>query len=98
MFKDYHKYLRVSLKVYLFVLVLVFIMKLVGLDYFGLDLNNNIFNYINSNFLNNKITLSIYNITLIMIYQYIMISIICKNNTTKIRLINIYTFPFTLTI
>ncbi|MBO7611054.1 MAG: accessory gene regulator B family protein [Elusimicrobia bacterium] len=98
MFKDYDKYLRASLKVYLFVLVLVFIMKMVGLDYFGLDLNNKIFNYINSNFLNNKITLSIYNITLIMIYQYIMISIICKNNTTKIRLINIYTFPFTLTI
>lgn len=40
MFKDYNKYLSVSLKVYLFVLVIVFILKLVGLDYFGLDLNN----------------------------------------------------------
>lgn len=37
MFKDYDKYLKTSLKVYLFVLVIVFIMKLVGLDYFGLD-------------------------------------------------------------
>ena len=40
MFKDYDKYLSTSLKVYLFVLVVIFIMKLVGLDYFGLDLNN----------------------------------------------------------
>ena len=40
MFKDYHKYLSTSLKVYLFVLVAIFIMKIVGLDYFGLDLDN----------------------------------------------------------
>lgn len=42
MFKDYDKYLSQSLRVYLFVLVIIFIMKLVGLDYFGLDINNNI--------------------------------------------------------
>lgn len=43
MFKDYNKYLSTSLKVYLFVLVIVFIMKLVGLDYFGLNINNSEF-------------------------------------------------------
>ena len=40
MFKDYDKYLKASLKVYLFVLIIIFILKLVGLDYFGLDTNN----------------------------------------------------------
>lgn len=40
MFKDYDKYLSASLKVYLFVLVCVLILKLVGLDYFGLDVSN----------------------------------------------------------
>lgn len=40
MFKDYNKYLSTSLKVYLFVLVIIFIMKMVGLDYFGLDVDN----------------------------------------------------------
>ena len=40
MFKDFNKYLSTSLKVYLFVLVIIFIMKMVGLDYFGLDVNN----------------------------------------------------------
>ncbi len=43
MFKDYGKYLSTSLKVYLFVLVIVFILKLVGLDYFGLSINNSEF-------------------------------------------------------
>lgn len=37
MFKDYGKYLSASLRVYLLVLIIIFIMKLVGLDYFGLD-------------------------------------------------------------
>lgn len=40
MFKDYDKYLSVSLKVYLFLLVIIVILKLVGLDYFGLDVDN----------------------------------------------------------
>ncbi len=52
MFKDYDKYLDVSLKVYLFLLGCCFILKLVGLDYFGLDLNDptliKISNYLSS--------------------------------------------------
>lgn len=40
MFKDYDKYLRESLKVYLFLLIIIFILKLVGLDYFGLEVND----------------------------------------------------------
>ena len=40
MFKDYHKYLSTSLKVYLFVLGIVFILKMMGLDYFGIKLSN----------------------------------------------------------
>lgn len=40
MFKDYDKYLSVSLKVYLFLLVIIVILKLVGLDYFGLEVDN----------------------------------------------------------
>ncbi len=40
MFKDYHKYLSTSLKVYLFVLLITFILKLVGLNYFGINAND----------------------------------------------------------
>ena len=52
MFKDYNKYLKASLKVYLFVLGIIFILKLIGLDYFGLDVNNPMLNKI-SNYLSN---------------------------------------------
>lgn len=52
MFRDYDRYLSQSLKVYLFVLIIIFIMKLIGLDYFGLHINNsiiiNIGNYLGS--------------------------------------------------
>ena len=37
MFKDYDKYLKASLKVYLFLLVVIVILKLVGLDYFKME-------------------------------------------------------------
>ena len=39
-FNDYNKYLSVSLKVYVFVLIIIFIMKMVGLNYFGLSVDN----------------------------------------------------------
>ena len=48
MFKDYDKYLSISLKVYLFVLVIIIILKIVGLDYFGIDINNPIMIKINN--------------------------------------------------
>lgn len=48
MFKDYDKYLSASMKVYLFVLFFVFILKLLGLDYFGIDANNVVLANINS--------------------------------------------------
>lgn len=41
MFKDFNKYLSTSLKVYIFVLIIVFILKLLGLDYFGINIKNN---------------------------------------------------------
>lgn len=40
MFKDYDKYLSTSIKVYFFVLVIIFILKIVGFNYFGIDINN----------------------------------------------------------
>ena len=39
-FKDYKVYLTTSLKLYLFVLIILVILKLVGVSYFKLDINN----------------------------------------------------------
>ena len=80
MFKDYNKYLFASLKVYLFVLVLIFILKLVGLDYFGIDTSNKIINSIDLLFSNIYIKRIIFFIGII-IYQYLMLSIFCKDNS-----------------
>lgn len=62
MFKDYGKYLSASLRVYLLVLIIIFIMKLIGLDYFGLDVNNPIITKIND-------FLSVYRLD--FIYQFL---------------------------
>lgn len=74
MFKDYGKYLSASLRVYLLVLIIIFIMKLVGLDYFGLDVNNKTLIQLGSFIVNNKIDYIWYFIT-IYFNTYIMISI-----------------------
>ena len=75
MFKDYEKYLSTSLKVYLFVLVIIFIMKMVGLDYFGIDLNNSILLQINNFVLKWKLNYVYYFVSLyIQFYFYLCIT------------------------
>lgn len=94
MFKDYNKYLSTSLKVYIFVLLITFILKLIGLDYFGLDESNDILNKINIFFTKYKITYVFYFINL-SIYQYLMTSIMCKDNSKRFKIYTLCTLPFT---
>ena len=82
MFKDYDKYLSKSLKVYLFVLVCVFIMKIVGLDYFGLNLNNPIVIKITTwlryhRILNILNTADFFNFIVLYIQFYFYLCIVC---------------------
>ena len=72
MFKDYDKYLRESLKVYLFLLIIIFILKLVGLDYFGLKLDDPALIKI-SNYLSNTHWGDLYYCITIYIQGYILI-------------------------
>lgn len=95
MFKDYNKYLSASLKVYLFVLVLIFIMKLVGLDYFGIDVYNPIINNIDNICTQYKIDYLWYFITL-YINLYLFLSITLKDNCNKIKLLTIMIMPLAL--
>ena len=78
MFKDYDKYLSTSLKVYIFVLVLVFILKLVGMDYFGLDINNSTINNINNFCLKYHLDYLWYFATL-FVQLHLFFKIICEN-------------------
>lgn len=77
MFKDYNKYLYTSLKAYLFVLIIIFIMKLVGLDYFGLDVNNPTLIKI-SNFLSSTHWGDLYYCITIYIQGYFMLCLSTK--------------------
>lgn len=92
MFKDYDKYLSASLKVYLFVLIIVFIMKLVGLDYFGLDTNNNVIKAIDLFATKYNLQLFWYCITL-YIYTYIVLSITCVDNSKKMKIFTLFLMP-----
>lgn len=78
MFKDYEKYLSTSLKVYLFVLFIVFILKLMGLDYFGIDIGNTSFTQVFMFLAKYKIDYILQNILLIFNF-YLIKSITLKN-------------------
>ena len=92
MFKDYNKYLSASLKVYLFVLIIIFILKLVGLDYFGIDTNNPILLKLCSFCLQYHLKDIWYTFTL-WLYSYFIISIACDCNNIKIKLYSILCIP-----
>lgn len=94
MFKDYDKYLSTSLKVYLFVLVVIFILKLIGLDYFGIDISHPFIIFID-NIYSNFIIGNIINFIFIMFYQHIITSLIIGKKSYKLTFISIpFTFVF----
>lgn len=78
MFKDYDKFLRESLKVYLFILVIIFILKLVGLDYFGLDVNNKKLISISNYFTNSLFLGDVYLFISVYIQFYFYLCLVCK--------------------
>ena len=78
MFKDYNKYLCASLKVYLFVLIIIVILKLLGLDYFGIDANNEFFYNMNQMLIHNKILLVGKAIIILAIQFYFYLCIVCE--------------------
>lgn len=82
MFNDFNKFLKTNLKVYLFVLIIIFIMKLIGLDYFGLDINNPILISTEKFLRSTKLIYIIDFITLYLMF-YVYISIVCNNKELK---------------
>ena len=93
MFKDYDKYLSASLKVYIFVLVLVLIMKLVGIDYFKIDLNSEIIINMSNAIKSTKFTNNLFHIIPLSFYMYIAFSIINKDKSKKMKIFCICIIP-----
>lgn len=92
MFKDYDKYLSTSLKVYLFVLIIIFILKLVGLDYFGLQIDHPLIIKINDFCKTFKLDIIISYLNCFINF-YIVISIMCNENNKKIKLYTLLWLP-----
>ncbi len=95
MFRDYNKYLKASLNVYVFVLLIIFIMKIVGLDYFGLDTSNQLILRINNFCIKYHLTNLWYCITLYL-YSYIITAI--SSNNKKIHKIVVLFMPIIILI
>ena len=90
MFKDYDKYFGATLKVYLFVLCLTFILKLVGLDYFGITSDFDLFP--------SKTVYAIYTYVLLYITTLILLSISCKDKSKKMKLFVLLTYPLSFLV
>ena len=97
MFKDYDKYLSVSLKVYSFVLLLILILKIVGLDYFGMDVNNPAFLNLNK-FITSYHLENVWYAISIYINVYIVVSITTNDNSLKLKLFMLCFMPLIIFI
>lgn len=97
MFKDYKKYLTVSIKVYLFVLLFIFILKLVGLDYFGINDNVLIIKKIDSICTKYGLVNVFYALTL-YINVYVLSSIVLNDNSTKLKIYSILITIFSICV
>lgn len=93
MFKDYRKYLTASLKVYLFLLIVIFIMKIVGLDYFGLDTDNKIIKYLGNLVQHNLLINNLIFFGMLCFNQYVIVSFANNDNSKKMLIYNGITIP-----
>lgn len=97
MFKDYKNYLSVSLKVYLFVLLIIFILKVIGLDYFGISFDNPIVIRINDFCVKYHLDDLYYPFSL-FIYGLMFIQITCNDNSKRMKLYILLCVPIFLLV
>ena len=95
--KDLDKILSSTLKTYFIILIGIFVVKLFGLDYFGLDTRNEIIVWIDD-FINRfHLEMVWYGITL-YIYQYVIFSITCVDNSKKMKIYTLCTLLVAITL
>ena len=94
---DIDKFLSKSLSTYIFLLVIIFIMKLVGLDYFGIDLNNPMFVNI-SNLATKYGFKDLWYACTMEFYLYMFISISCEDNSKRMKLFILFVTPLTFLV
>lgn len=94
---DLDKILSSTLKTYFIILIGIVVVKLFGFDYFGLDTNNEIIIMIDNFIKTFHLELVWYAITL-YIYQYVIFSITCIDNSKRMRIYTLFTLPIAIII
>lgn len=95
--KDLDKLLSRTLFTYFSILFVIVVLKLFGIDYFGLDMNNKIINNINNFILKWKLENVWYAITL-FINTYIIFAISCNDNSKRMKIFALITMPMNMII
>lgn len=95
--KKIDKLLSRTISTYGTILICVFILKLFGLDYFGLDTNNEVLNKLNDFISYCRLEDVWYCITL-YINTYIILAISCNDNSDKMKKFTLATMPLNMFI
>lgn len=93
--KDLDKLISRTLFTYFSILFIVVILKLFGINYFGLDMNNKIINNINDFILKWKLENIWYSITL-FINTYVIFAITCNDNSNRMKIFTLITMPINM--
>lgn len=93
--KDLDKLISRTLFTYFSILFIVVILKLFGINYFGLDMNNKIINNINHFILKCKLENIWYSITL-FINTYVIFAITCNDNSNRMKIFTLITMPINM--
>ena len=95
--ENINKILSRTLITYTFLLFIIFILKVVGFDYFGLDLNNSTVTRLNEIILKYGLENIWYAFTMYINY-YIVLSITCNDNSKKMKKYCLMTLPICVII
>lgn len=93
--KDIEKLMSRTLITYFIILIGIFILKICGLDYFGLDDGNKILLAIDSFVNKYHLEFLWYTITLTL-YTYIILSISCVDNSKKMKIYTLIVMPLNM--
>lgn len=95
--KDIEKLMSRTLITYFIILIGIFILKICGLDYFGLDTNNKIIANIDV-FISKYHLQMVWSGITLMIYTYIILSISCVDNSVRMKKYTLAITPLCLGI
>lgn len=92
--KDIPLIMERTIYTYVFLLVICFILKLVGLDYVGIDMSSPFITFLDK-LMNNFVIFNVVSFMFIIFYQYIMTSLILNHKAVKLTLYSLIpTFIF----